>query len=169
MTDDQKKDLLGRIDTLAMYQPFLEKLNALVLACQARGAIYVATSGLRTFDQQNALYAKGRTAPGGVVTNARGGYSPHNFAVAVDFCRHKGATYEGKLDPDYRDSANTILGEEAAKLGLEWGGAWTSIKDTPHVQLPLKAKGLTWAMLRDWYAKGGQAEVVKQLDAHGPW
>lgn len=41
-------------------------------------------SGTRTFDEQNKLYAQGRTSPGNVVTNARAGYSNHNFGIAWD-------------------------------------------------------------------------------------
>src|SRR4051812_28460317 len=36
-------------------------------------------SGTRTYAEQDALYAKGRTTDGPVVTNARSGYSNHNF------------------------------------------------------------------------------------------
>lgn len=171
MDTDKQHDLLGRIDTEALYQPFLEILNALLNACAARGAIYVATSGLRTYEKQDELYALGRTTGvvGHHVTNAPGGFSPHNFAVAVDFTRHKGDSYDGKLDPDYRDAENGILGEEAQKLGLEWGGSWHSIKDTPHVQLPLRSKGITWGMMREWYSTGGYPEVFRQLDQRGPW
>lgn len=141
--------------------------------CVERGAIYVATSGVRTYAEQNALYAKGRTtAPigkGHIVTMARGGFSPHNFACAVDLTRHKGDTYDGKLIPDYGDASYGILAEEAAKLGLDPGLYWKSLKDAPHIQLNLRSKKITWAMMRDWYAIGGQAHVFKQLDAHGPW
>src|SRR6266480_820794 len=35
--------------------------------------------GSRTFEEQDALFAIGRTKPGHVVTNARGGFSNHNF------------------------------------------------------------------------------------------
>lgn len=162
---DERYDLLGRIDTLAMYQPFLERLNALLNACAARGAIYVATSGLRTYAQQDALYAKGRTAPGGIVTNARGGQSLHNFAIAVDFCRHKGTEYKGKLNPDWRDSEYEILAEEAEKLGLESGLRWKSFKDSPHIQLPYNKKhGIKLKDLDREYRKGGYQAVFAFLD-----
>jgi len=41
-------------------------------------------SGLRTYEEQDALYAQGRTAPGPKVTNAPGGHSNHNFGLAFD-------------------------------------------------------------------------------------
>ena len=42
------------------------------------------TSGYRSIEEQNRLYAQGRTAPGNIVTNARGGDSFHNFGLAFD-------------------------------------------------------------------------------------
>lgn len=160
-------DLFSRIDFDALYPPFANKLAQLVANCQARGAIYVATSGVRTYKEQDALYAKGRTAPGGIVTKAQGGYSPHNFNIAVDFARHSGDEFTGKLKPDYSDEAYEILGEEAEKLELEWGGSWTGgFKDTPHIQLPIKAQGLNWALLRKWYSSGGIQNVFNELDAY---
>ena len=42
------------------------------------------TQGLRTYAEQNALYDEGRTTPGRIVTEAKGGYSMHNFGLAVD-------------------------------------------------------------------------------------
>ena len=44
------------------------------------------TEGLRTIEEQNLLYAKGRTLPGKKVTNAKGGQSIHNYGFAVDMC-----------------------------------------------------------------------------------
>jgi len=41
--------------------------------------------GLRTIEEQNELYAKGRTKPGNRVTNAKGGASFHNYGLAIDF------------------------------------------------------------------------------------
>lgn len=42
--------------------------------------------GLRTWDEQDRLYALGRTTAGSIVTYARGGESFHNFGCAVDSC-----------------------------------------------------------------------------------
>jgi peptidoglycan L-alanyl-D-glutamate endopeptidase CwlK len=162
------EDQLKRLNTQVLYQPFVGMLRALLDACAARGFIYVATSGLRTYEQQNKLYAQGRTAPGGIVTNAKGGQSLHNFGIAVDFCRHDGETFEGKLKPDYRNSQYQVLGEEADKLGLEWGGAWKKFKDTPHIQLPYNKKhGLKLKDLDAAYREGGYEAVYDLLDKYG--
>ena len=134
---DKTTDLLGRLDTTQLYPPFLERLNTLLNACAERGQLYVATSGFRSHAEQDALYARGRTTPGMQVTKARGGQSMHNFGLAVDFAPHMLPVYKGKLRVDYHPYNYKILGHEAALLGLEWGGNWTSIKDTPHIQWKL--------------------------------
>jgi peptidoglycan L-alanyl-D-glutamate endopeptidase CwlK len=95
-------------------------------------------SGLRTYAEQDALYAKGRTAPGPRVTNARGGYSNHNFGIAFDIGVFEGAAY---LDESPKYDAVGALGMD---LGLDWGGNWVTIVDQPHFQLrPSWAAGLS--------------------------
>jgi peptidoglycan L-alanyl-D-glutamate endopeptidase CwlK len=95
-------------------------------------------SGLRTFAEQDALFAQGRTAPGNKVTNARGGFSNHNFGIAFDVGVFESNRYQGD-SPKYR--AVGVIGME---LGLEWGGNWTSFVDQPHFQLrPAWADGMT--------------------------
>lgn len=95
-------------------------------------------SALRTYAEQDALYAQGRTTPGRIVTNARAGYSSHNFGLAFDIGIFSGKAY---LDdhPLY-----TELGPLGESLGLEWGGRWKKIVDEPHYQFrPAWATGMT--------------------------
>jgi peptidoglycan L-alanyl-D-glutamate endopeptidase CwlK len=89
-------------------------------------------SGLRTYAEQTALYAQGRTLPGDIVTKAPAGYSNHNFGVAFDIGIFTGAKY---LDnsPLYRQA-----GRIGKSIGLVWGGDWKSIQDEPHFELPPK-------------------------------
>ena len=71
--------------TIATLQPEVRPYaRALVLRAASAGISIKVISGLRTYAEQNALYAQGRTEPGRVVTNARGGYSNHNFGIAFD-------------------------------------------------------------------------------------
>lgn len=107
-------------------------------------------SGLRTWDEQDALYAQGRTQPGDRVTNARGGHSNHNFGTAFDIGMFDGAKYldeeaeHGRfsfvaLDGLYRKAAT--IGKA---LGLSWGGDWKNPVDMPHYELrPPWALGLS--------------------------
>lgn len=159
----------NRIQLSVMYKPFVDKIMLLAQNCEKRGHFYCATSGLRTWEEQNKLYTKGRTAPGGIVTNAKGGFSGHNFACSVDFCKDDNFPSTPGLKPNYADKAYIVLAQEAEKIGLESGLNWTSIIDAQHVQLPLKKHGLSWASLRAAYLKGGYPEVFKVLDQHGPW
>ena len=87
------------------------------------------TDGLRTFAEQDALYAKGRTTSGSKVTNAKGGQSYHNYGLAFD-CYF---TKDGKVD--FSKPINAEVAKVGQELGLEWGGVWKSLKDFPHFQL----------------------------------
>ena len=118
--------------------PVRPMARTLVQKCAANGIDIKIISGTRTHAEQDALYAQGRTKPGKKVTNARGGYSNHNFGIAFDIGVFSGKKYLGK-SPKYK--AAGVLGMD---LGLEWGGNWTSIVDQPHFQLrPAWAAALT--------------------------
>ena len=95
-------------------------------------------SGTRTYEEQDALYAQGRTARGNIVTNARAGHSNHNFGIAFDV----GIFQSGKYleDSPLYERAGGI----GKALGLTWGGDWKSIQDEPHFELvPAWAAGMS--------------------------
>jgi peptidoglycan L-alanyl-D-glutamate endopeptidase CwlK len=118
----------------AMVRPYA---RALYFAARQHGITMHVISGLRTFDEQDALYAKGRTTRGPKVTNARAGHSTHNFGLAFDVGVFEGSSYLAD-SPKYK-----ALGVLGTDLGLEWGGKWTSFVDQPHYQLrPAWAAGL---------------------------
>ena len=48
------------------------------------GIVMKIICGTRSYAEQTALYAQGRTAPGPIVTDAPAGYSNHNFGIAFD-------------------------------------------------------------------------------------
>lgn len=121
-----------RVDLDLLYPPFLEKLLDTIAACNARGCRYVATHGFRTYGEQMALWAKGRTVRGPIVTNAKGGQSSHNFGLAVDFVRDLDAAKPG-VQPSWTDSDYLVLAEEAEQRGLHSGRGY---KDYPHVSWP---------------------------------
>ncbi len=103
--------------------------RTLVQRAAAAGITIEIISGLRTYDEQTALYAQGRSKPGSKVTNASAGYSNHNFGLAFDI----GVWQSGKyLDDSPLYKAVATIGID---LGLEWGGNWKSIQDQPHYQL----------------------------------
>lgn len=130
---------------LPTVQPYA---RALVHAAADQHIIIKIIDGSRTYEQQDALYEKGRHGnPGPVVTNARGGQSNHCFGIAFDF----GVFDEsGKYLPE--SPAYKVVGALARTIGLEWGGDWRSIVDEPHVQL--NPKGYTVAQMRERVAAG---------------
>ena len=123
----------------------------------------VIVQDYRTYAQQDALYAKGRTASGSVVTNARGGQSNHNFALAVDVFP---LWEDGKLHMDVKsDQKNIKILKKIAPIGkgigLEWGGDWKSIIDNPHFQLKT---GKTMAQLRKLTESAGGDPLKVKYD-----
>jgi peptidoglycan L-alanyl-D-glutamate endopeptidase CwlK len=109
------------------------------------GLVVKIISGLRSYAEQDALYAKGRTAPGARVTNARAGYSNHNFGTAWDIGLFRGKAYITS-HAAYRE-----IGQAGKSLGLTWGGDFKSIVDEPHFELPT---GLSLAQMRERVAGG---------------
>jgi len=125
-------------------------VTALINALAAQGLLVEVVQGLRTFAEQDALFAQGRTKPGQVVTQAKGGQSNHNYGLAVDLCPF----VNGK--PQWNDNLAFIrIGTEAVKHGLEWGGSWKKFIDKPHVQVP----GMTIARCLTLYNNGGLENV----------
>ena len=88
------------------------------------------TTTIRSCQEQDKLYAQGRTTPGPVVTNARCGESFHQFGVAFDVA----FVVNGSLSWAESNPWN-LVGRMGEILGLEWGGRWTTIVDRPHFQL----------------------------------
>lgn len=138
----------------ALYKPFQDKINALIVLCQGAGLNVGPQQGLRSFKEQDALYAQGRTKPGKIVTKAKGGQSWHNYGIAVDLVFRENNQWSW----DDKHPWNT-LGALGKGLGLEWGGDW-EFKDRPHFQWPKKIS-LTGA--RMYYQKGGLQEVWKHI------
>jgi len=117
-----------------------------------RGVPIRVTSGIRTFAEQDALYAQGRTTPGDIVTKARGGQSNHNFGLAVDVVPLVGGR------PNWNVPLTTwqTIGEEGKRAGLSWGGDWKGFVDRPHLELPV---GMSIQECLRIYQQGGLAAV----------
>jgi peptidoglycan L-alanyl-D-glutamate endopeptidase CwlK len=125
---------MGTTEHLATLEPgFRIKIESLIAAAAGEGIRLCVTSGRRTINQQNVIFAQGRTAPGKIVTNAKGGQSPHNFGLAADFCPLNAA---GELWWNAPESMWQRIGSLAKARGLVWGGDFKSIKDRPHVEDP---------------------------------
>ena len=106
-------------------KPAIEFINT----CESKLAIKLRVSqGLRTMAEQNKLHAQGRTTPGKIVTNAKGGDSYHNYGLAIDVVEilNGNANY----NPDWETISKIGIG-----LGFEWGGNFKKFIDKPHFQM----------------------------------
>lgn len=99
--------------------------------------------GVRTTQEQQSLYAQGRTKPGAIVTKADGVKNKSNHQVKEDGYGYAVDLYpfvDGSVDPNDKNNylpiiAGNILGT-AKRLGIkvEWGGLWKFV-DKPHFEL----------------------------------
>jgi RHS repeat-associated protein len=90
--------------------------------------------GFRTWQEQDDLYALGRTKLGSIVTMVPGGQSNHNYGLAFDVA---GRTAGGGISWSINYVAvNTVL----SRYGFEWGGNWKSFKDQPHFERKVRTR-----------------------------
>jgi peptidoglycan L-alanyl-D-glutamate endopeptidase CwlK len=107
-----------------------ERATAFINEAEAKGINLRLTDGYRTFEQQAELYAKGRTKPGGIVTNAQPGESYHNYGLALDVV----PIQDGQ--PQYDTEKWPTIAEIGKKYGFKWGGDFKSLDDKPHFYDP---------------------------------
>ena len=120
--------------------------------CKIEGIRFDLTQGARSFAAQLAIWNKGRTAPGepcthdgirrsvgscfehplgATVTNAKPGYSWHNWNRAYD---GKITTFEGDTTPDdVYDGPWSRVVELGERSGMLAGGRWKH-PDLPHFE-----------------------------------
>lgn len=121
----------------------------------------------RTIEEQNELYAQGRTKLFdkngrrlGKVTQAKGGESIHNYHLAFDIVLLLDKDGDGKFESV---SWDTVLDFDKDKTsdwmevvnyfksqGFVWGGDW-KFKDKPHFEMTF---GYTWRTLKNKLDKG---------------
>lgn len=103
---------------------------------QSKGVSIRVTQGLRTIQEQNDIFAIGRTTPGKIVSNAKGGSSFHNYGLALDFCLlHSDGSVSFNMAEDLNHDkvADWMQVVSVFKShGWEWGDR--GYVDTPHVQ-----------------------------------
>lgn len=137
---------------MSLYPPFQNKVDQFLQAAKSQGLNVGVHQALRTWQQQDALYAQGRTKPGKRVTKARGGESWHNYGLAVDvvFKNEKGWSWDDSHPWNK-------LGEIGEEIGLKWGA---SFGDRPHFEWKDK---MSISLAKIFYKKGGLAEVWLNL------
>lgn len=113
------------------------------------------SSTYRDNESQNALYAQGRTKPGSIVTNAKGGQSIHNYRLAFDiFLNIRGQEYSNSAFFD-------LAGKIWTEMGGEWGGNWKSFVDRPHMQF---TGGLSLSDLQRGESLSDYAKMIWESD-----
>ena len=132
MSSRSLDDLLPQVKALA---------ENFISSCKKQGVDILIYCTYRSKEEQDELYKLGRTEKGKIVTNARGGYSWHNYRRAFDFV----PIVHGK--PQWSDNAlYTKAGGIAESVGLEWSGRWSGkLKETAHCQY---TEGLSLEKLR---------------------
>jgi LysM repeat protein len=149
--DPKSESLLAGVD------PILAQRARLVLAALiAKGIDARIISGLRTYAEQGALFAKHDGT-----THARGGQSNHNFGLACDI----GIFVNGKYlqdGPQYN-----LIQAEAHAARLESGADWKHINDRPHIQLKsdLIINGSPTNECRKLFQTGGLPAVYAHVNA----
>jgi hypothetical protein len=158
--------LLQRIRWRELYPHLLREVVLALETLAAAGHHFWVTQGERTWAEQHELYLKGRrgVAGEGIVTKVDQGDSAHNYAVAVDAAYDKDGDLKTKLQPSWDKPWMKIWADACAHRGLEAGYYWTGFMDGPHVQLPLKSRGLSIKNLKAVYANGGKLAVFHLLD-----
>ncbi len=129
---------------------FAEKIRAASDTLNAEHTFILVVSGLRTAAEQNALYAQGRSVKGHIVTNARAGFSMHNYGLAADIVPYTtgegGALNWVSTTPQFQRMVGAMKAQ-----GLEWGGDWKgSLGDFDHFQLTELPASPSLAMRTDY-------------------
>jgi len=111
----------------------------------------------RTFAESDAIYAQGRTTPGEIVSNAKGGQSWHNHGLALDFHLQ----IDGKDSWDVDNNWMTVVNIFKSH-GFNWGGEFAgSFKDYPHLEYKF---GQTLSGLLELHNEGKFIDGTQYVD-----
>lgn len=121
-----------KLGVRGMNKEVATKVRKVIRKLAGEGVYVCVAQAYRSNAEQNVLYAQGRTKPGNIVTNAKGGQSNHNYGVAVDLCLYTpyGDDVIWTTTGDFKKVVKAMKAE-----GFKWGGDWTSFKDYPHFEL----------------------------------
>lgn len=120
------------LQRLSLVMPELsQKVQAMAASLSVKGIDIRVVQGLRTTAEQDALFAKTPK-----VTNSRGGYSMHNFGLAVDCVPDKVHGEVWTPDWDGKDDHYARMVQAGVDQGLIAGAKWHTFVDMPHFQMP---------------------------------
>jgi peptidoglycan L-alanyl-D-glutamate endopeptidase CwlK len=141
-----------------LYKPFASQIRHFMQYCWSRGLNIHLSQGMRTFAEEDAFYLAGKS-------QTKGGYSYHNYGVAVDYVFDSDPNKDGVQDPylEPRAGAWEMVANIAARCGLTPGYFWKSFQDKPHIQATLKCK---IEDLRSAFLKNSLTGLWDFLDTH---
>jgi peptidoglycan LD-endopeptidase CwlK len=159
LLDLHPADPRGMLASQDVNPQLADRATAVLERARREGMDMRVVDGFRSVAAQDTLYAQGRTAPGNIVTNARGGSSWHNYGLAADI-----AFNNANGQPAWPENGNwTRYGEIAVDQGLEWGGNWQGLQDRPHVEYhPGLETGAARNLLNS-YRQGGLEAVWDRM------
>lgn len=147
-------DLRSETNIVTLHYNLKPLARRLIQQAVENGMPFQITSGTRTYEEQDQLYAQGRTKPGRIVTDARAGYSSHNHGLAFDV-----TLFDGKT-PVWESPLYARLGKLGKAIGLSWGGDWNGrLADEPHFFL-------TPPYAANWAHGAMMAELRRRHDNH---
>lgn len=138
-----------------LYLPFYDAL------CNELGEEWQPYCGVRSFDEQTVLYAKGRTSfpigPQFIVTRAKAGESAHNYGCATDWAYFDGndLIWLKREDPKWAVYENAV-----SKVGLLSGQGF---KDPDHNELAIDCD---WKHVLLMYKQGGMTQAQQHIEAN---
>lgn len=151
---------------LQLVWPLLaDKIHTMAVMLEQEGIEIRVVQGLRSWQEQDKLYAQSRTTPGKVVTNCKGGQSYHNFGMAVD-CVPSQFSPDQPYNPDWNSSHPDWNRMEAVGiyLGLTAGAGFRTFPDAPHFQLTGQFPvGEPDGEVRQLFKDGGMQAIWSQI------
>lgn len=151
------KDKVSNSRIILLHPKVRDDFHAFVEEAEEElGIILRVVQGLRTFDEQQAIYDQGRTKPGKIVTNAPPGSSYHNYGLAIDVA----PLIENGTKMDWGFDYKKLL-PYAKKYDLVWGGNFKSIVDKPHFE---KTLGYNWRTLLQKHKNKEYIEGTKYVN-----
>jgi len=139
-----------------LFPPLKLKAYQLIQQLALKGIDVEVSQGLRSWAEQEALYAKGRTEPGAIVTNAKPEQSWHTFGCAFDVDIQDSA---GVLDWSGTSPAWLATISAGEGLGLYAGAEFRTFPDKPHFQLTGRFPVTPNAEVLALYESGGLPAV----------
>ena len=120
----QDKETVQKVQDL--HPKFRHKIASFFTKIERKtGLVPKATSGYRTFEHQARLHAENPS-------NAKAGYSNHNYGTAVDINLYKdGKQYLKKASSKSNWESSGVV-SIAKKMGIKWGGDFRNYHDPIH-------------------------------------